>query len=155
MSLIREFLSEAERLGATVKAESMSEHNVAVTFFCFLNMCVGSGMLALPFVVYHAGLVYGVLILLLVALFTTPTVLWTLEAFARAQVCTVGAIGSPSIYGCCLYWTDVSNPRSLVFPDLRTRWKSGRRSGSKMIRPILDVISIYRSASYRQNSDDH
>lgn len=55
--------------------------------FCFIvNYIVGSGFLAVPYVLWHTGIIVGVCTLVVISFFIAIPAFWTLEIMARAQV---------------------------------------------------------------------
>lgn len=61
-------------------------YGCAVGFFYNLNLIVGSGFLAIPYVLVRSGLLTGVLTLLVVAFFSALTARWILETMYRGEV---------------------------------------------------------------------
>ena len=64
---------------------------MSAIFLC-VNAMIAAGMLSLPFVFYHGGIVAGATTFLVLAIPSIASTEWTLEAMARAEVRFLGTI---------------------------------------------------------------
>eukprot|EP00118_Oscarella_pearsei_P008520 m.44402 g.44402 ORF g.44402 m.44402 type:complete len:507 (+) comp33515_c0_seq2:45-1565(+) len=63
--------------------------SMAALFFC-LNAVVGAGFLGMPFVLYSGGVLYGLVLVGIIAFLSIAAAEWTIEAMARAESYTSG-----------------------------------------------------------------
>ncbi len=59
--------------------------NAFLGFFLFLNLCVGTGFLGVPYAFFYSGYVVAIPTLLLVAFVCWTAANWEIETMARAQ----------------------------------------------------------------------
>lgn len=60
--------------------------NFVCGFFLLVNFIVGTGFLGIPYALYHAGLLAGILTLMVTVFSGWNSSAWVLEVMARAQV---------------------------------------------------------------------
>ena len=61
--------------------------HIVFGFFFIINYIVGTGFLGIPYSFYEAGMLAGIVTLIVISFIAWNTASWELEVMARAQVC--------------------------------------------------------------------
>ena len=72
--------------GGEDKNNSVRTVNIFLAFFFLENYVLGTGFLGIPFAIFHSGLLYGAVTMIVITFVSWNCAVYTVESMARAQV---------------------------------------------------------------------